>query len=563
MRFQDSVKNLLLSNESNDHRPHILRPHFLLGIALCLLLIKVSLSYDVFLHTQLIGVKKDITSETIYGLTNEERQKFNLSGLTYNTVLEEAAKKKAQHMLDNDYWSHNSPDGVTPWHWFRAVGYEYEEAGENLAVDFETPSGVMKAWMNSPSHRANILEGTYTEIGVGVLEGEFQGKTSVLVVQLFGLPKESTVIYANEEVETVDEVNNGDKEPPRTSITPPPGSYENRVIVTLDTNEIASTYITTDGTMPTVQSKKYDGPLELSSNTTITYFSVDSANNAETIKTAFYQVERAKDNDFTVIYPTENTVLNSTTLVVTGNAEPGEEITILSDDQELRSKTVNASGHYQISVEMPKEGLQRLKVTNGSKTKQILTIVDTTPPEFQLLSKPTFTLYENHYDMNVEMTATTSDIVTMMLQSETETPMNEDEENTFTATVPVPIDAEEFSFNVIATDRAGNQNEETYTYELPQEIEEQVELAQADLEDEIVTGTTEENGSVRGTKVFASSGLAGTIFKWIAISVLLCIIAVVGINHLRHKMYNIALRTHHTGLLVGVLMVTIVGLLFI
>ncbi len=120
--------------------------------------------------------------------TNNERMVLSELPLKRNALLDQAAQLKADDMAKNHYFAHNSPTGVTPWHWFDEVSYQYSHAGENLAVHFTDSNEVVKAWMNSPTHRANIVNGSYTEIGVGTAEGEYEGFKTVFVVQLFGTP---------------------------------------------------------------------------------------------------------------------------------------------------------------------------------------------------------------------------------------------------------------------------------------------------------------------------------------------------------------------------------------
>lgn len=121
-------------------------------------------------------------------LTNEERASNNAGPLQRSAVLDAAAKLKAEDMAKNEYFAHFSPTGVSPWHWFDQAGYVYAHAGENLAIHFTDSSEVVDAWMNSPTHRQNIVNGLYTEIGVGTAKGKFDGYDTVYVVQLFGTP---------------------------------------------------------------------------------------------------------------------------------------------------------------------------------------------------------------------------------------------------------------------------------------------------------------------------------------------------------------------------------------
>ncbi|MCB9810228.1 hypothetical protein H6781_01350 [Candidatus Nomurabacteria bacterium] len=124
----------------------------------------------------------------VVDMTNQERSGVSEQPLVRSETLDKAAKLKAQHMAKNQYFSHFSPDGVSPWHWFDEAGYVYAHAGENLAIHFTDSSEVVEAWMDSPTHRANIVSGKYTEIGVGTAKGKFDGYDTVYVVQLFGTP---------------------------------------------------------------------------------------------------------------------------------------------------------------------------------------------------------------------------------------------------------------------------------------------------------------------------------------------------------------------------------------
>lgn len=124
----------------------------------------------------------------VVDLTNAERSQNAETPLQRNAVLDAAARLKAEDMAKNEYFAHFSPTGVSPWHWFDEVDYVYAHAGENLAIHFTDSSEVVEAWMNSPAHRDNIVNGKYTEIGVGTAKGTYDGYDTVYVVQLFGTP---------------------------------------------------------------------------------------------------------------------------------------------------------------------------------------------------------------------------------------------------------------------------------------------------------------------------------------------------------------------------------------
>lgn len=112
--------------------------------------------------------------EKVVELVNIEREKAGLSPLKINTKLTELARIKSQDMLDDNYFSHNSPTLGSAFDMMKAKGVKYNTAGENIAMGQTTPEAVVTAWMNSASHRANILKSSYTEIGVGyVAKGNY------------------------------------------------------------------------------------------------------------------------------------------------------------------------------------------------------------------------------------------------------------------------------------------------------------------------------------------------------------------------------------------------------
>ena len=100
-------------------------------------------------------------------LVNEVRVQNNLKPLEENWELSRVARYKSQDMVDNSYFSHTSPVYGSPFQMIKAFGLSYRTAGENIAYGQKTPQAVVNAWMNSSGHRANILNSSYTQIGVG------------------------------------------------------------------------------------------------------------------------------------------------------------------------------------------------------------------------------------------------------------------------------------------------------------------------------------------------------------------------------------------------------------
>ncbi|KKU87279.1 MAG: hypothetical protein UY16_C0032G0013, partial [Candidatus Gottesmanbacteria bacterium GW2011_GWA2_47_9] len=141
------------------------------------------------LHTQMpdiLGYATDIHVEKLLAATNAKRQASGLTPLALDGQLSAAAARKAADMLGNNYWSHTSPKGATPWQFITESGYTYTVAGENLAKNFSDSQGVVEAWMASATHRDNILKSSYRDVGFAVVNGILNGEETTLVVQMFG-----------------------------------------------------------------------------------------------------------------------------------------------------------------------------------------------------------------------------------------------------------------------------------------------------------------------------------------------------------------------------------------
>ncbi|MGI6553790.1 MAG: CAP domain-containing protein [Bacillota bacterium] len=108
-------------------------------------------------------------------LVNQERSKAGLAPLQWDASLANVARLKSQDMRDNRYFSHTSPTYGSPFDMMKKFGISYRYAGENIAAGQRTPEEVVRAWMNSPGHKANILNDKYTHIGVGYASGGSYG----------------------------------------------------------------------------------------------------------------------------------------------------------------------------------------------------------------------------------------------------------------------------------------------------------------------------------------------------------------------------------------------------
>lgn len=186
--FSQRLKNWIYPHEHNNHHPLAIR-HSALALYTALLL-TFNIGYNVFVadSNQVLGFATSISQQEVIRLTNVERQKAGVPPVSENSQLNAAALAKAKNMFEEDYWAHHSPSGLSPWHWFDKAGYAYSIAGENLARDFDTSQGVINGWMNSPSHRANMLTEKYHHIGIAVVNGVLGGHETTLVVQHFGTP---------------------------------------------------------------------------------------------------------------------------------------------------------------------------------------------------------------------------------------------------------------------------------------------------------------------------------------------------------------------------------------
>lgn len=142
------------------------------------------------INKNVLGYATDMSISTLLSGTNNQRVANGLGALALNSMLDNAAQAKAQDMMTHDYWSHVSPTGVTPWYWITHAGYSYQTAGENLAYGFASASDTITGWMNSPEHRANILNTTYTQVGFGIINApNYQGTgPETIVVAMYAEP---------------------------------------------------------------------------------------------------------------------------------------------------------------------------------------------------------------------------------------------------------------------------------------------------------------------------------------------------------------------------------------
>lgn len=155
---------------------------------LLLIIVKLILPQSAFQLASFINSIPAFDSREVIKFTNESRITNKLPPLKANAQLDLAASKKLNDMATKEYFAHISPSGVNPWFWVKESQYQYRVAGENLALGFPTAKETVLAWLDSPSHRENILNNQYMDIGVAVKAVEINGDNGILVVQMFGSP---------------------------------------------------------------------------------------------------------------------------------------------------------------------------------------------------------------------------------------------------------------------------------------------------------------------------------------------------------------------------------------
>jgi uncharacterized protein YkwD len=138
-----------------------------------------------------LGYATSMSASALLQETNSQRSGSGKASLSLNSKLSQAAQAKANDMVQRDYWAHVSPDGKQPWTFISGVGYAYTAAGENLAYGFDTSAAAVSGWMNSPSHKANLLNGMFKEVGFGIANGaDYQGNgEQTVVVALYATPQ--------------------------------------------------------------------------------------------------------------------------------------------------------------------------------------------------------------------------------------------------------------------------------------------------------------------------------------------------------------------------------------
>ncbi len=204
MSFLRELKHIVVPHEKHKNIPHLLRGEFV-GMLSLLVITLFFVNQNNFKIISGLNLTGAIYPAVLADMTNADRTNSGLSKLAWNNTLEKAAGMKAADMVADSYFAHTSPRGITPWYWFDQAKYEFIYAGENLAIDFTESKDVQQAWLNSPTHRANLLNQHYTEIGISAVDGTYEGRTTTFIVEFFGKPTK-TALASN--TPTVDNAGN-------------------------------------------------------------------------------------------------------------------------------------------------------------------------------------------------------------------------------------------------------------------------------------------------------------------------------------------------------------------
>ena len=198
--IKGKLRLLFIPCLENNFRPKFLAGRFVVYYIIILAALKIIGIFSIICLPKTIFFA-DISNYTLIELTNRDREALGISSLREDPRLINAAYLKAKDMLEKGYFSHQSPAGRSSWDWIKEMDYDYQYAGENLAIGFLDAEEIYRAWYNSPDHKANLLNPLYQEIGVAVLKGDFQGSETYVVVELFGSMKEKKIVQTTSVIE--------------------------------------------------------------------------------------------------------------------------------------------------------------------------------------------------------------------------------------------------------------------------------------------------------------------------------------------------------------------------
>lgn len=189
MKVQKLLKHLFIPHKANAFRPHAFRHKTLSYYCIGLILAQLVLGVTFYAGPAQAESDTRTMAQNILTLSNQKRHGAGLPDLSENSTLSTAAESKLNDMFAKNYWDHTGPSGETAWDFIEKSGYRYSLAGENLARGFANSKPAIEAWMASETHRSNILNTRFREMGLAVGIGKIGGNTTTVIVQLFGEPK--------------------------------------------------------------------------------------------------------------------------------------------------------------------------------------------------------------------------------------------------------------------------------------------------------------------------------------------------------------------------------------
>jgi len=163
-------------------------------------ILPIAIVMFVALTASAVEPSNEITAANVLRLMNDYRASEGLAPLLSEARLDLAAADRMHHMEEESFWSHESPEGQSPFEWLDRRAYHFRAAGENLAYGFETARLLVQSWMESPGHRANILSPAYEDCGIAIIDGSTLGPaTGKSIVVMFGSqrPAQTQVAHKN------------------------------------------------------------------------------------------------------------------------------------------------------------------------------------------------------------------------------------------------------------------------------------------------------------------------------------------------------------------------------
>jgi uncharacterized protein YkwD len=196
--FQPKTKLHSNLRPKHKHTKQFLKTYYPYLPLLTILFVIISIVQPWRLPNKSNGVLSYATKMSVNELldsTNEVRIQNNEKPLQIDSKLTKAAQSKADDMTTKDYWSHNTPSGQEPWVFISKYNYIYKKAGENLAYGFSDPREVLAGWLNSPSHRENVLDKSFQDVGFGFANSTnfIKSGPATIVVAMYGTSTNSPV----------------------------------------------------------------------------------------------------------------------------------------------------------------------------------------------------------------------------------------------------------------------------------------------------------------------------------------------------------------------------------